>query len=66
MNAEIAIDVREASRRLGISRATLYRRAARGDVRISKIGHRSVVLVSDLAAWVSGLPRKSPSSKFGR
>lgn len=62
MTAEIALDIKEVCRRLGISRATLYRHAAGGQVRISKIGNRSVVLVTELDAWVRGLPSMSTST----
>lgn len=55
-NSEIAISVSEACRRLGISKATFYRRAAKGGLTVRKLGSRSVICVADLLEWAAQLP----------
>ena len=41
---------------MGVSRATLYRQAARGRIPILKLGSRSLVRLSDLQRLVDELP----------
>jgi excisionase family DNA binding protein len=51
----IALNVEEAARVLGLSRAALYPRVMSGEVPSFKVGTRRLVLVSALRAWADGL-----------
>jgi excisionase family DNA binding protein len=46
--AETALRVDEAARRLGISRRLLYRLAARGEIRLTKLGGCTRVRASEV------------------
>lgn len=56
----LAHTIDEAAKRLSISKSAVYSAAARGEIRISKIGRRSVVLEQELKRFTSALlePRK--------
>ena len=41
---------------LGLSRSTLYELAARGSIRVIKVGGRSVVDIDRALAWMASLP----------
>ncbi len=53
---KVAYTVNEALQALGISRNTLYRAIAAGELKTRKIGSRTIILVVDLDDWVSRLP----------
>lgn len=53
---EISISINEATRRAGIGRSTLYEAVGRGELRLKKVGRKSLVLVADLEAWVASWP----------
>ena len=52
----IALSIPGAVRCSGLSRATLYRHIANGRLPIRKAGSRTLVLMSDLAAFIESLP----------
>lgn len=56
--------VSEAARQVGVSRSQLYKMIGEGrGPTIRKIGRRSIVVASDLNAWVAALPRVSASPR---
>lgn len=40
----------------GISRSRLYREVAEGNIKLRKIGRKSVVTMTDAQAWLAALP----------
>ena len=51
-----AMSIATAVRWSGLSRATLYRHIASGRLPVRKCGARTLVLASDLAAFIESLP----------
>lgn len=51
----LAVSVNTACELLGISRTTLYQLVKDGDLHIRKIGRRSVLLTTDLNAFIKQL-----------
>ena len=59
VTGERAWTVEEAMERLGgLSRPSFYKLVATGDIRLRKIGSRSVVLQSEIDRFLHGLPVK--------
>ncbi|MGJ8558940.1 MAG: helix-turn-helix domain-containing protein [Litorimonas sp.] len=56
MSKKLAVTVKEAGQILSLGRSSIYRLIGRGDLKPRKIGKRTVILVSDLEAFVSSLP----------
>ena len=56
---ELSISIAEAARHAGVGRSTIYQAVGRGELRVKKIGRRSIILTEDLAAWVKALPDAS-------
>lgn len=46
----------EAARISGASRTKLYEEMAAGRLKARKLGRRTIILTSDLAAWLASLP----------
>ena len=55
-SATAAYSVAEALTRLNLSRDTFYKLVREGRLTVRKCGRRSLVLDSDLAAFLEGLP----------
>jgi excisionase family DNA binding protein len=53
---ELAVSILEAARRAGVGRSSLYGAISRGELRIKKVGRRSLVLLEDLKSWITTLP----------
>lgn len=53
----------EVQKVLNISPATLYRLATKGDISIRKLGNKSVVLSTDVDAYLANLPVAKINSK---
>jgi excisionase family DNA binding protein len=49
----LAHSVSDAAQRIGISRSLLYLLISRGDIPITKVRHRTVVLDDDLRAYLT-------------
>ena len=50
----LALTINEFCERVGISRAHFYRLTAAGDIRIVKLGNKSLVPVSEIARLLGG------------
>ncbi|QIG47574.1 helix-turn-helix domain-containing protein [Nordella sp. HKS 07] len=53
MTEPIAVPVLEAARLGGVGRSTLYCEIQKGNLRVLKVGRRSLILVADLRAWLA-------------
>lgn len=53
----IAVTVARAAELCGLSKATLYRSIAAGQLRTRKLGARTLILIVDLHAFLVDLPR---------
>jgi excisionase family DNA binding protein len=58
---ELAVPIDEAARRVGVGRTSIYEAINRGELPLRKVGRRSLILVSDLHAWVHSWPTAVPS-----
>ena len=52
----IAVTILEACKASRSSRTTLYAAIGNGDLRAIKRGRKTLILMSDLRAWIEGLP----------
>jgi excisionase family DNA binding protein len=57
----LAVSIEEAARRAGVGRGYLYQQIAKGDLRARKAGRRTIIALSDLAAWLEQLPTFAPA-----
>jgi len=51
-----AVSIAEASAISGVGRTRLYAEIAKGNLRVRKLGRRSLILLSDLKAFLASLP----------
>ena len=58
---ELAISIGESAHRSGMGRTAIYDAINRGDLPLRKVGRRSLILVSDLQAWINSWPTATPS-----
>lgn len=56
----MGLSVNEAVRRSSISRSKLYVELKEGRLKARKLGTRTIVLASDLSAWLTALPTVRP------
>ncbi len=54
--AGLAVSIEEAARRAGVGRGYLYQQIGQGHLRARKAGRRTLVALTDLAAWLEALP----------
>lgn len=52
----MAYSVSDVLKMVGIGRTKFYQLVTAGDIKTRKIGTRTIVLASDLEAWVQSLP----------
>lgn len=60
LESRLAYDVAEAAVVAAIGRSSLYAAIRRGELTARKAGRRTVVLATDLAAWLEALPPIKP------
>lgn len=53
----VAYSVSNVLQLVGISRTKLYQVVGSGQLKIRKIGNRTIILAADLEAWLDSLPR---------
>ena len=56
MEQRAAYSVKEVLVMVGISRTKFYQVVNAGDLKVRKLGNRTLVLATDLQAWLDGLP----------
>lgn len=49
----LAVPISEACRLGGIGRSTIYSEISKGNLRVHKIGRRTVIAMDDLRAWLA-------------
>lgn len=52
----LAVSVLVAAEMIGVSRATLYRLIADGRIKVRKVGKRTLILVSEIHAFLATSP----------
>ena len=52
----VAYSVSDILRMVGISRTTFYQLVKSGEIKVRKVGKRSIILSEDLEAWLQRLP----------
>jgi|HubBroStandDraft_6_1064221.scaffolds.fasta_scaffold1054492_2 excisionase family DNA binding protein len=52
----LAVCVEEAARLAGVGRGYLYQQIAKGHLRARKAGRRTLIALTDLTAWLEGMP----------
>lgn len=58
---ELAISIPESAHRCGVGRTAIYDAINRGELPLRKAGRRSLILVSDLQAWINSWPTATRS-----
>lgn len=58
----IGLSVIEAARIAGVGRSTLYEALASGKLQARKLGTRTIILETDLRAWLASLPAMKPTA----
>ncbi|WP_336487414.1 helix-turn-helix domain-containing protein [Methylobacterium nigriterrae] len=48
--------MQEAAKSAGVGRTTIYEELARGRLHAKKVGRRTLILATDLEAWLQALP----------
>ena len=53
MTEPLAVSIPEAARLSGCGRSTLYAEISRGNLKIRKVGRRTIIAMDDLRAWLA-------------
>ena len=53
MTEPLAVPIREAARLSGCGRSTIYSEISKGNLKIHKIGRRTIVTLADLRQWLA-------------
>lgn len=66
MEPPLAVSIRDATKIVGIGRSLIYMEISAGRLKLTKVGRRSLLRVSDLNAWLdaraNGDPGEVPAS----
>lgn len=54
--APLAISINEACKAANVGRTTLYGAIGRGELKVKKLGRRSILMIEDVSDWIKGLP----------
>jgi excisionase family DNA binding protein len=57
---ELAISIDETAHRSGLGKTAIYEAVNCGDLPLRKAGRRSLILVTDLEAWINSWPTAKP------
>jgi excisionase family DNA binding protein len=52
MNEPLAVPIPEAARLGGVGRSTIYAEISKGNLKVRKVGRRTIVTMSDLREWL--------------
>jgi excisionase family DNA binding protein len=52
----VAYSVSDVLKLVGISRTKFYALVGAGEIKVRKIGNRTIILARDLQTWLDGLP----------
>ena len=53
MTEPLAVPIPEAARLGGVGRSTIYSEIAKGNLKIRKVGRRTIVAMDDLREWLA-------------
>jgi excisionase family DNA binding protein len=53
MTEPLAVPIPEAARLAAVGRSTIYAEIAKGNLKIRKVGRRTIIAMSDLRAWLA-------------
>jgi excisionase family DNA binding protein len=53
MTEPLAVPIDEAARLGGVGRSTLYGEISKGNLKIRKVGRRTIVAMDDLRTWLA-------------
>jgi excisionase family DNA binding protein len=59
----VAYSVSNVLQLVGISRTKFYQVVGSGQLKIRKIGNRTIILAADLEAWLDSLPRSEKGER---
>ena len=58
----LAVRVDEAALMAGMGRSSMFKAIRERKLKARKVGHRTLILVSDLRAWLEGLDETMPAT----
>ena len=53
MTTPLAVSIPEAARLGGVGRSTIYSEISKGNLKIRKVGRRTIVAMDDLREWLA-------------
>ena len=53
MNEPLAVPIPEAARLGGVGRSTIYTEISKGNLKIRKVGRRTIIAMDDLRNWLA-------------
>ena len=53
MTEPLALPITEAARLSGVGRSTIYSEVKQGNLKIRKVGSRTIIAMEDLRAWLA-------------
>jgi hypothetical protein len=59
MTDPLAVPIPEAARISGVGRSLLYSEITKGNLRIRKIGRRTVIMMDDLREWLASKAKEA-------
>lgn len=60
MEPPLAVSIRDATKIVGIGRSLIYMEISAGRLKLTKVGRRSLLRVSDLNAWLDARANADP------
>jgi excisionase family DNA binding protein len=55
----LAVPIPEAARLGGVGRSTIYAEIAKGNLKIRKVGRRTIIAIEDLRSWLASKSSKA-------